>query len=295
MSGGPAQPAYQDVVQFDSVAILESLPLLHRQTGQRLYDHVLGLRTPLDLPPMAFVLESELRSAVSDGLQERAQVRGRTRVLTEFRVGAVIPDVLALHYRGSCRAVADLHGLTNLESHVLAAVLSGLTRPAEIAAQLYTRPERVEATLARLQRRGTIRRNARGHFVPQPGSFPLGAAVTAIEAKLHRWRDAIAQAVAYKTFANRAYVAFPRSTLEARVDAIAAMCRTFSLGLISVDVDRLTFVLIAPTRRVRTASWVWAVSKAFSNPTPGTFCSGLRDSTVLSENARTHPAMTADD
>ena len=38
--------------------------------------------------------------------------------------------------------------------------------------------------------------------------------VVAVEAKLLRWRDALAQAISYLRFANESYVALPKAVVE---------------------------------------------------------------------------------
>jgi hypothetical protein len=220
---------------------------------------------------MRFSLESELRSVLSGSWRNRDGDASKSHVFTEFRVGSVVPDVLALHWRGNYERAAELRDLTNLESHVLALVLTGdATSVDQIAARLYTRRGRIVGTLERLHRRGAVRQTGTGSYVLRRGAFPVGAEVTAVEAKLRRWRDAIAQAVAYTSFANRTYVALPKSSLDGRLDSIVETCLDAGLGLISVERNDLEFVSVAPKRRLQTPNWVWTIARAFSSRIPET-------------------------
>jgi hypothetical protein len=93
------------------------------------------------------------------------------------------------------------------------------------------------------------------------GLFPNAAEVIAVEAKLHRWREAIEQATTYRRFANRSFVALPRATIEGSAQ-ISEACRERGLGLIAVWSSGAKVVRPAVRHRPASAEWVWVVGQA---------------------------------
>jgi hypothetical protein len=58
--------------------------------------------------------------------------------------------------------------------------------------------------------------------------------VVAIEAKLLKWREALVQAIAYRQYADEAYVALPESHSQAALDGLDRF-RKAGVGLLTVS------------------------------------------------------------
>ena len=64
--------------------------------------------------------------------------------------------------------------------------------------------------------------------------------VVSVEAKLHRWRDALAQAKRYQHFSTRVFVALPMSTVA---NADRGLFRRHNIGLLGVGEDGVTLIM----------------------------------------------------
>lgn len=184
------------------------------------------------------------------------------RVLSHPQVGALIPDLVLIcipaELRGAVHA-PDQSRVSGLEAAVLSQLLvSKRMSPANVAERLYSTVERIDAAVHRLKRCGMVREMSSGLIVPSRQPFAR-VEVIAVEAKLARWRQALAQARNYLSFSNRAYVALPSS--RAQVSKVIEECRSNGVGVISVQGDLARIVLPAPQRPVLSADWVHLVCR----------------------------------
>jgi hypothetical protein len=69
VSASPAKLAYLDVAEFDSIIILESLPLTHRKPGRRLHENVLIPIAKADPSPSISYNSVGTRAQFFGGLQ----------------------------------------------------------------------------------------------------------------------------------------------------------------------------------------------------------------------------------
>jgi hypothetical protein len=130
----------------------------------------------------------------------------------------------------------------------------------EIAESLFARPSIVERATKELSRRGLIAMD-RGGGIKLPRTLLAGVGqVIAVEAKLDRWREAMAQAVAYLGFANESYVALPDAIIERRTK-LTKECRANGIGLISVNPTSCKIVVRARKHKPRTSDWLWLLGK----------------------------------
>jgi hypothetical protein len=120
-----------------------------------------------------------------------------------------------------------------------------------------------------LERVEVLRRRPDGGYVVRRGWFPTAAQVIAVEAKLYRWREAIEQATTYRRFANRSFVALPRTTI-ARTPRISEACRARGLGLIEVWPTGVRVLRAADRHRPASPEWVWVVGQASAPPRSAT-------------------------
>jgi hypothetical protein len=89
-------------------------------------------------------------------------------------------------------------------------------------------------------------RCGRGDRIALSRLWPQSLRVVAIEAKLTRWRDALAQAVEYRRFADDVYVALTESSAQAAVRHRDEF-RKAGVGLMSVNGRVRTLVRPAPS------------------------------------------------
>jgi hypothetical protein len=84
--------------------------------------------------------------------------------------------------------------------------------------------------------------------------------ISAIEAKLTKWWDAIEQAERYLSFANHAYIAMPADTFD-RVDDIITECEARGLGALAVTSEGYVSMVAEPRDTTpQTPEWVRLVS-----------------------------------
>lgn len=190
-------------------------------------------------PSLETLLVSRLCKLLPEFLSEP---RARWQVFREVGVGRSIADVVAVR---QVRPIESSPVLSAGESIVLSRLRSTgpATKEALVAAcGLNGRTTEIidrlaAAHLVRLKRDGTVA-PARGR--------PAGVALVAIEAKLVRWRDALAQATSYKRYADEAFVALPEAFGRVAIEH-AAQFRLAGVGLLIVSRGRLRTV-VAPAR-----------------------------------------------
>ncbi len=209
----------------------------------------------------SFQLEAQLCSVLSSTILRALDSTGRATLLTEVQVGLVIPDLLVVCAEAAVGPIGDL---TGFESWIVAELLRARSRKTEtLASRLFARPEKTDAALRSLERRGAIHRASPTTVMLRDDWFPRTSEVVAVEAKLLRWREAIDQATDYLRFANRSYVALPEETLKQRA-GIAVACRQRGLGLMSVSTRGVEVVRKAPLHRTTSPGWVWVVGRALT-------------------------------
>lgn len=156
----------------------------------------------------------------------RRIVRGRgaaeRRLLREVAIGRVFPDVLLGEWKQAI-PVASGRRLTLRDCAILMALFgreqtttaleSGRTATSVIA--------RADEALQRLASRGLVVR--RGHRWALSAALPIwNCRVTAIEAKLIRWQDALSQALTYRLFAHRSFVLLDGTQIKISAEVLRA-------------------------------------------------------------------------
>lgn len=217
------------------------------------------------MPRIPFALEEDLCGVLSPelsriiGLQSRAT---RTLQLAQRPVGTVVPDFIFIRFQAT---PTDKHtrseGLTALESWIVSTLLHGGPLTVEmIAHKLYMRTKRIDSCMLALRKEGIVEERPSGEFALRRGAIPSRCHVVAIEAKLRRWREALAQAAKYRTFANQSYVALP-ATLVDRNSGLTEACQDSGVGIIAVGGKSASVALEAPTHQTRSPDWVWLLSR----------------------------------
>lgn len=185
------------------------------------------------------------------------------RVLREPGIGTVVPDLLVGAWsRG--QPPRSYASLTLIDAYVRALLeRHGPLTGDAVRARLHLSPGSWSAAAERLRRHGVLV-EASGPF--HTSTLAASATshrleITAIEAKLARWRDAIAQAERYLTFANRAIVVLDGQRV-AVTSALLDAARTAGVGLMLQGRADLDVVLEAPWQMTPVTPWrVLALTK----------------------------------
>lgn len=172
---------------------------------------------------------------------------GAWRVSTEVPAGRSVADIVCV-VRASHEPARRGNPLTVLES-VLAAVLrqDGPASEDVLGRRCgFRNGELRPSLLRRLESRGLVLRDERSGMLSAGAPWADVTVLLAIEAKLLRWREALAQAREYRKYADFAFVALPPRTAKL-ARANSAQFRTARVGLLTV-VDGKLLVCIAPAR-----------------------------------------------
>jgi hypothetical protein len=213
---------------------------------------------------MSFSLEKQISSRLLESWREELSGTSQAHVSREFRVGPVVPDLVIVQTKNSARHV-PLSTLTNIESHIIARLLLQPSSIQQLAEALYTSTQKVERVLGRLEKKSFVHMADEAVYKVPRGAFPRTARVTAIEAKLTRWKVALRQATLYRPFANLIYVALPMRSIEQNFLPIVAQCQLGGIGLIGLDAGSIEFIRTAKFYSTSSADWVWVVAKALAN------------------------------
>ena len=171
--------------------------------------------------------------------------------LTEPFIGGIIPDILIAETSRD-EAPRLQRRITFLEASVLALVerQPGLAED-EVLKQLHITPGAARRAFDGLERAGAIQRETSGELRLRRGAATSHLIVTAVEVKLKRWREALAQAVTYRRFADRTFVVLDGSQVKPSAEVRGAFTAA-SVGLLLQF--RTTLELVVKSARVRAYS-----------------------------------------
>lgn len=182
------------------------------------------------------------------------------KVLREVAVGNVIPDLLVGTWYGQPSKFA----FGNVARHILAFLQRD--RECDIPKQriedeLYLTPTAAEKGLSQLLRAGAVRTLDSGELRAST-EFPAPSVkLIAIEMKMKRWREALAQGESYLVFADEAYVVLDGNQLTNSSELL----REFELSPVGLLVQRgqqiEKLVDALPSLRSPSADRVLAVQK----------------------------------
>jgi hypothetical protein len=166
-------------------------------------------------------------------------------VFSQVTMGATVPDLVIV--RQPQRMAEKRVRLSDFESWIVAELWGrGALREPTLTRRLYTRSQRTQLALQKLERLGLVRRTPAGGYV-LTNVMNRNVEVLAVEAKLTRWREAIEQARDYLRFSMASYVALPESVVQANRD-IAHSCKQAQVGLLAVSSEGVRVVSHPPRR-----------------------------------------------
>lgn len=200
---------------------------------------------PSDPRPNEAALVEQLLSHLPGGLARKSAAYTIGR---EVAVGRSVADLVCLIAQGRSRiSCLPSDPLSVIESVILATLRSrGPTRIDLLEQRCgFARTALRDGALERLADWGLLELASGGRVVARDrwtGSFAL----IAIEAKLTRWRDALRQAISYRRYADRSYVALPASLAATALDAEDAFAEA-GVGLLLVNGQALNVAFAAPS------------------------------------------------
>jgi hypothetical protein len=212
------------------------------------------------LPTRPFRLERHMVEPLVRAVPSVLSLRTRTRttLLQEPTIAEVIPDVLVAHWLA--RTPTFPTHLTFLDCSVLALLEArGPLRTEEIRGAFHLDAPTTNRTVDRLRRVHLIA-EVRDRIQLATDTDSSGFELIAIEAKLRRWRQALEQAVTYRRFADRSYVALDANQVTFTCDMAAAFTES-GVGLILQWGFVARIVVDAPALRPTSAERYWAAAK----------------------------------
>lgn len=185
--------------------------------------------------------------------------RSECRFVHELTVGRSIADLVILRRRRL--QLWPEAPLTVNESAVLSALRHLGTSPLDtIAKAVYMRVEAVERILlGRLASWSLVRRKADGCF-RATATWVGTSDIFAVEAKLTRWREALAQASVYRRYADRVFVLLPMESAEIATAHKATFLER-GVGLLSYDQGGVYRVFSCPRATEHTWHREFALSR----------------------------------
>jgi len=152
------------------------------------------------------------------------------RLLVTPSIGKVIPDLLIAV--GIDDVPSALSSLTFLEATVLSVLANHpIVSCDDLLAILHIAPNVADRLLKRLLGTRLALRRRSGQLVPARIIQPNATRIFAVEVKLHRWREALAQALSYTRFANESYVVLD-GTRYRDGNEIASVFASTGIGLV---------------------------------------------------------------
>lgn len=192
--------------------------------------------------PLVFASEKELQARLAAILPLAAKGEV-TAVRREMPVGRCIPDVLAV----SAASLPPASLWPRNWSYRHACVVAALRQwravdVGTLAGLVHERETEAAAMVADLERSGAVVRTARGTVRLAPALRSVRTHITAIEAKLDRWQDALGQALEYRLFADRVVVAMDAGARRRLSAKVVAEFRRQGVALCTVDHDAVRFL-----------------------------------------------------
>jgi hypothetical protein len=173
----------------------------------------------------------------------RDRIPESVATVREPAIGAVSPDLLYGAFRSM--PPSRLRGITYLDAHVLSLLETrSLSGTGELLSRLHIGHATAERVLTRLMNRNWVVRSASGRLTLAASLRSSQMRLLAVEFKLSRWKDALAQALSYCSFAAETYVLLDGSQFRPMRAAVAEF-RHCGVGLLVNNEGRLRVIVRA--------------------------------------------------
>lgn len=206
-----------------------------------------------------FRFERDMFASVADFLPRHISKQpDRLFSIKEPTVGSVIPDLLLGEWTDELRPLR--RNFTFVEARIIALLDEhDELLEEQIADTLHLSEPAAARAFKRIERSGIVIKTADDKISLDAGAFTRALVVTAVELKLSRWREALAQAMSYLKFADRAYVVLDADRADPDEAMIAAF-RASRVGLFMLGAE-MTEVVPAIEQRCVGVQRILAVQK----------------------------------
>jgi len=190
----------------------------------------------------------------------------RLRVLRETAIGPVIPDLLLGIWSGDLPRCA---GLNPVSRHILAWLSEQKATSSEdqLCERLFLSEHAATSAILALQRVGAIIKRESGEVQLRPEYDVSGSVrLIAIEMKLKRWREALQQSVAYRKFADEAYVVLDGNQVHVNTEVREAFIASGIGLLLQYGEELWSEIMAPPTVPPASVDRLFAVSKLACGP-----------------------------
>lgn len=183
----------------------------------------------------------------------------------EVPVGNCIPD----HIFVAVPNITDINfckrGWTYRHAHIAWLLRTRQRLKLEtIASRSFESPEKIQKLLHEMQQSGVVIENSTGSFSLAGEYRALRFLLVSVEAKLHRWRDALRQALMYKPFSDATYVAMDASALNLNKEIMHEFKKN-NVGLCLMYPDAHHWVLQPKFMRVESPEKEFLITSAICN------------------------------
>lgn len=183
--------------------------------------------------------EARVEDAVAEGINDLFLDKHRPNwVAASLKIGAGSPDLLGVSFSPAVTALADSIAL---DAGIMAYLHTiRWARQDTIATKLRQPIAVVVEQLDRLVSLNIVSTTDTAYFIA-PQWRSILSEVICVEAKVHKWKDAINQATRNQIFSHRSYVAMPEKIAQ-RIKNECAFTH-FGIGLLSVRDDSSVYIL----------------------------------------------------
>jgi len=138
--------------------------------------------------------------------------------------------------------------------------------PETVASFAYEPLAKIEVVIKDLLRSGAILQSKSGALNLSKEMIDLRTEVIAVEVKLRRWKEALAQAQTYQRFADRVFVAMDEQNTPSDDETLDRF-RKSHVGLCSMSSDTFTWMVLPPVKaRPFSAEREYLVASAAASP-----------------------------
>jgi hypothetical protein len=221
---------------------------------------------------LPFRVEREMLPALGPALQLLSRKKSRlTTYIVEPYMGRVIPDALIGHWR--TYPALNAKSITYVDACVIAiAERVNCVSMDELQSLLYLDRSKLQSITQKLIRAGLLKGSGTGQFRIAK-SLSNSVRIVAVEMKLKKWRDALAQACTYRSFADASCVILDGNQVR-RSKEMLRHFRAEGVGLYLQYGERLVAVSRAVPSRIVSPDRVLAAYKLFvAKPSQQTTCS----------------------
>lgn len=179
--------------------------------------------------------------------------------IPEVTVGSVIPDMVCIALPKTYRKDSTNYH-PELDTLVISDLLqNGPSTLKDISSRIFARETTIKKSLGRLNKKSAVVQIKCDRFKLRRKTHLCDYHIVSIEAKLKDWRNALKQAIAYRSFSHISYIALPSTIANKKI--IKEHCRAVAIGLIAVNKNSATILFKPKPLQPASPKWIWLLSK----------------------------------